>query len=234
MLEAEPDGAPNYVTIVEAGLLAKTLLNAAGIGIAINTLITSRDGFADGVPFHILIHQLSSSLHIFDAIETLAKLPRAASGNYMIGAPGGAIANVETAPGGPRDLSVLTGDSGVIVHTNHFVAPIAEGHDLAPVVMSDSYVRYARMDSMFIDNHAPASFEMIAERLADHTDAPGSICCHPDPRSPQPEQWSTLASVIMDVENRTLSLSEGRACDAPRNIHDYSDFLSTTDLTNAI
>jgi hypothetical protein len=43
VLESEQDQGPNFVTVVEAGLLAKTGMNAAGLGLVTNTLVSDRD-----------------------------------------------------------------------------------------------------------------------------------------------------------------------------------------------
>ena len=39
VLEARPDSGPSFVTVVEAGLLAKTGLNSAGIGLVTSALV---------------------------------------------------------------------------------------------------------------------------------------------------------------------------------------------------
>ena len=36
------DDGPDFVTVVEAGLLAKTGMNSSGIGLATNALVTDR------------------------------------------------------------------------------------------------------------------------------------------------------------------------------------------------
>ena len=52
VLEAEQDDGPGYVTVVEAGLLAKTGMNASGIGLVTNALVSDGDRGATwyGIP----------------------------------------------------------------------------------------------------------------------------------------------------------------------------------------
>ncbi len=226
VLEVERDDAPNFVTIVEAGLLAKTMVNAEGVGVAVNTLVSSLDGGAGGVPFHLMIRALADAHHVYDVLETLSAHGRASSGNYLVGAPGGAVLNIETAPGDARTVSPLIPDRGALAHTNHFLGPVTGGHDLAPVAMADSYVRLGRMRDLVVEAAAPATIRSLDAALRDHTDAPGSICCHPDERHPEASQWITAMSVVMDLESRVLHLTEGSPCQVQRHAVDYSAFLA--------
>ncbi|MFJ6415641.1 C45 family autoproteolytic acyltransferase/hydolase [Paeniglutamicibacter sp. NPDC091659] len=225
LLEVEREDGPNYVTIVEAGLLAKTVMNEHGIGMAVNTLVTSSDGSTPGVPFHVLLRALANCEHVFDAVELLASHPRASSGNYVVGAADGSILNIETAPGDARNINVQVAEHGKTFHTNHFLDSIDGGFDLAPLAMSDSYVRLSRLRELIGINAQAVTIGALDHALRDHTDAPGSICCHPDERSDPSAQWSTVMSVVMDLEKRVLHLAEGNPCQVPRKAVDYSDFL---------
>lgn len=83
MLEVEQPDRPNFVTVVEAGLLAKASLNSAGLGIAVNALVTSLDCGELGVPFHVLIRAFADCESLSDAIYVATKNTRASSGNYL-------------------------------------------------------------------------------------------------------------------------------------------------------
>jgi isopenicillin-N N-acyltransferase like protein len=58
VLEAHQEEGPDFVTVVEAGLLAKTGMNSSGIGIATNALVTDCDDGTPAVPY-----PTSSSVH---------------------------------------------------------------------------------------------------------------------------------------------------------------------------
>lgn len=223
LLEVEPDDAPNFVTIVEAGLLAKASLNAAGVAVAVNTLATSHDGEISGVPFHVLLRLLCANENAFDALELLASHARASSGHYLVGAAGGALLSIECEPGGLGGIHVRTPVGGMLAHTNHFLGDTL-GDDLAPLVMADSYVRQQRLTDLI---HSPreATIETLDAALSDHTDAPGSICTHPDVRVERTKQWSTLTSLIFDLEGRVVHLSDGNPCSTRRRKLDFADFL---------
>jgi isopenicillin-N N-acyltransferase-like protein len=226
LLEVEQDDAPNYVSVVEAGMLAKVVMNSAGIGVAVNTLATSLDGKKPGVPYHILIRKLADARYVYDAIGTLAGCVKASSGNFLVGSADGAFIDVEVCPGGCEAVSVSPDTADTVVHTNHFVAPPANGHDLAAVTMPDSFVRYAVVNRQLSPNLGPFALADLYRVLEDHTDYPGSICCHPDEREPETSRWSTVASIVMDLQQRAFHLTAGRPCETPRDTLNFSDFLS--------
>jgi isopenicillin-N N-acyltransferase-like protein len=55
VLEVRQDEGPDFVTVVEAGLLAKTGMNAAGLGLVTNALVTDADVGEPGLPYHVLL-----------------------------------------------------------------------------------------------------------------------------------------------------------------------------------
>lgn len=225
VLEVERPDEPNYVTVVEAGLLAKTSLTQAGIAFALNTLVSSLDGGTVGIPFHFLIRDIVDSEHVSDALTKLSLAPRASSGNYVLGSSDGAVLNIETAPGDARNVFAITLDNGAVVHTNHFLREIRGGFDLAPSQMADSFVRYGRMRELIQEAPKSMSSDRVREILADHTDAPSSICCHPDERSDRNSQWATLVAAILDPKNKVMHLAEGSPCSTPWVRLDFSELL---------
>jgi isopenicillin-N N-acyltransferase-like protein len=52
------------------------------------------------------------------------------------------------------------------------------------------------------------------------------VCCHPDERWDPLEQGETVASVVMDLDERRMWLAEGRPCTAPYRELDCGDFLA--------
>lgn len=227
VLEVERTDGPNYVTIVEAGLLGKMMLNESGIAMCVNTLVTSTDGVTDGIPFHVMLRALADSERVFDAVLTLGSLPRASSGNYVLAGADGAILNLEVEPGGPGGVHPVTAADGRVLHTNHFQSPLAQSTERAMVAMADTYVRLGRLDALIPTNRGPVVLAQLEAALVDHRDVPGAICCHPDPRDPEASRWSTVVSVIIDVSARKLHVAEGRPCETERIVVDYSGLLGS-------
>ncbi|WP_427869357.1 C45 family autoproteolytic acyltransferase/hydolase [Leucobacter luti] len=225
ILQVERPDGPNYVSVVEAGLLAKVCLTASGIALGVNTLVSSLDGPDSGVPFHFAIRAVLDAPNIAGAVETLAAIPRASSGNYILGHASGAVLNVEASPGGPANLSVQVSTSGHLVHANHFLDPVAGGHDLAAVAMSDSFVRYGRVQRALSEHRGLLDDDAVTRALSDHAEHPNSVCCHPDLNAEASKRWKTLASVILDPRAGCLSLAAGPPCESSWSQHDFSIFL---------
>ena len=226
VLEVEREDGPNYVTVVEAGLLAKTTLTEAGIALAINTLVSSLDGTPGGIPFHFLIRAIADQESISGALDMLTSATRASSGNYVLGSASGEVMNIETAPGGADNVFPTAGNTRSVLHTNHFHHDVVGGVDLAPTQMQDSYLRLEQLEKLIAGKADHLSLDDIQQALADHTGYPSSVCCHPDSKDAPSDTWRTLAGIIMEPAARSLYLTEGNPCLESWQVCDYSDFLS--------
>ncbi|MBL3700571.1 C45 family autoproteolytic acyltransferase/hydolase [Leucobacter luti] len=225
VLEVERTDGPNYVTLVEAGLLAKMMLTATGLAVGINTLVSSLDGAVQGVPFHFMIRALADAEHVPAALESLARFPRASSGNYVFAGADGAVLNVETAPGDAAGVRAQLSDTGAVAHSNHFIDPVAGGHDLAPLALADSYFRLGRITRSVVQRTSPVTEDELRTALSDHAGYPNSVCCHPDTAASPDSRWKTLATVLLRPSERTLTYAAGPACEHAWETIDYSEFL---------
>jgi len=79
VLEVRQDDGPDFVTVVEAGLLAKTGMNAAGLGLVTNALVTDADTGEPGLPYHVLLRAVLDCATVTDALEVLQAGSRASS-----------------------------------------------------------------------------------------------------------------------------------------------------------
>jgi isopenicillin-N N-acyltransferase-like protein len=219
VLEVEQPDKPNFVTIVEAGLLAKASMNSAGLGVAVNALVTSSDHGGPGLPFHILLRAFADCESLAEAIHVATNNTRASSGNYLLASADGAAVNLETTPGDYRGVVPRLPERGALVHTNHFVTSPTNSDDLAHYAMADSLVRLQRVQTSIADAAKLASVQSLHDALSDHADFPSSVCSHPDLRKSADERWATVMSVIMDLDAREIHLSDGNPCQsAPRRL----------------
>ncbi|GGO79045.1 C45 family autoproteolytic acyltransferase/hydolase [Nonomuraea cavernae] len=215
VLEVEQDDAPNYVTVVEAGLLAKTSMNSSGLAIATNALVTSADRGAPGLPYHVVLRALADCHTLTDAVNVVQRHWRSSSANYLLAHQDGTAINLETAPGDHSQVYPLLPVGGGLVHTNHFLAPLREVTDVSLYAMADSLVRLQRVQAAIAETGRPATVDSLREALSDHADHPYSVCCHPDVRAAPDERSATVMSVIMDLDERTIWLSDGNPCRHP-------------------
>lgn len=227
VLEAEPDGLPNFVTVVEAGLLAKTGMNAAGLGLVTNALVTDQDSGVPGVPYHAVLRGILESTTLSGALHAITYPVRASAANYMIAHREGEGANVESAPGDFSQLIIHFPEDNTFAHTNHFLGAGPDFKDVGLWNGPDSLVRYQRMKKFLHRSQGEVSVAMLRESLRDHFNLPYSICSHPDPALPAPQQYATIASVIMDLNERKMWLAAGNPCEMPYEEMDYSDLLTS-------
>jgi len=187
MLEARPDDGPDFVTVVEAGLLAKAGMNAAGLGLVTNALVTDADVGEPGLPYHVLLRAVLDCATVTEAVKVLQAGPRSSSANYLIAHASGAALDIEAAPGDFTRLYPLFPEDGVLLHTNHFLAPRIDPVDLALWAMPSTAVRLQRLRAATAAQVTTAqvttaqvttawALDDLRALLADHADYPHSIC----------------------------------------------------------
>lgn len=212
VLEVEQDDQPNFVTIVEAGLLAKTGMNSSGLGVTPNAMVTAADRGAAGLPFHVTLRALMDCDTLADAISLMQRYEHASSANYLLAHADGLAADLEVAPGRYRGTQPILPVNGSLVHTNHFLEPPSGTRDMSVGAMPDSLIRLQSIHASIAESDQRLSLGSLRDALADHTGFPSSVCCHPDPREADGEQWATVMSIIMDLDARAIYLTYGSPC----------------------
>jgi isopenicillin-N N-acyltransferase-like protein len=214
VLEARPDDGPAYVTVVEAGLLAKTGLNANGVGVVTNTMVSDLDAGEPGVPYHVILRSLLASETVADALGRLYRATRCSSANYLVASGDGLAMDAECLPGGPQNVLVDLPECGVLVHANHFVSPRFGAVDVGLPTMPDSLFRRSRLASLVRADEGPVSRARLQQAFADHAGHPFGVCSHEDTRTVVVDQYATIASLVMDLTERRLWLASGTPCTA--------------------
>lgn len=215
VLEVEqPDDRPNFVTLVEAGLLAKASMNSAGLGVVTNALVSSADRGEPGIPYHVMLRLMAGCETLTDAAAMAQAAPRSSSANYLIAHADDVAVNVEAAPGDFRALSWQIPQDGSLAHTNHFLSLPPGVDEVSLYAMPDSLIRLQRVTGE-LSGGATWDVKAIGELLSDHAGWPTSICGHPDPRVQPIDQDATVLSVVMDLAERQMWLASGSPCTHP-------------------
>jgi isopenicillin-N N-acyltransferase-like protein len=226
VLEAAQDDGPDFVTVVEAGLLAKTGMNSSGIGLTTNALVTDDDRGEPGVPYHLVLRGILDAENLSDAYATMQRGVRSSSANYLVASVDGVAVDVEAAPGDFSRLFLSFAQDGVLLHTNHFLSPAFDAKDVSLWVMPDSPFRLERLRASVRGRAPKLSLGDFRTFLADHANHPSGICCHPDARMDPFDQGATVASVLMDLDRRRMWVADGHPCTSPYRELDYAEFLS--------
>ena len=225
ILEVESDNSPNFVTVVEAGLLAKVGMNAAGIGLTTNALNSDLEKGEGGIPYHVILRAILESENFSEAIGAVISHPRASAANYLVAHQAGESFNAETAPGNFSRAYIDFPEADVYAHTNHYLSREIDFKDLGPWRGTDTLVRHQRMEKFLRTHPKTITVPDLQTALADHFNFPDAICCHPDFHKPKFEQFMSIASVIMDLDTNMMWLAEGNPCETAYRKIAYGELL---------
>ena len=182
VLEAEQPDRPDFVTVVEAGLLAKTGMNSSGIGLVTNALVSDADRGDPGSPVPRgaprdprrrddlrRVRRVAAGVSVVVG-QLPDRPPLTAGGEHR----GGARRLRRTLPDVPR--------RGAAARTRTTSSRTGcTGSDVGLWVMPDSPFRLDRLRAQ--TGSAPSlSLKDFRQALADHANHPSGICCHPDER----------------------------------------------------
>jgi isopenicillin-N N-acyltransferase like protein len=212
LVDVRRDDGPDYVTIVEAGLLAKTGVNAAGVATCTNTLVSLLNEQNAGVPYHVLLRRLLDAESITEAVSTVIHADKALSANYLLGHVDGLAVDLEVVPGGATSVRALMPQRGLLAHTNHYLSPefVRSANWLA---MSPSTLFRLHCLQSTLEREAPdISVEGLRGALSDHRNFPQGVCAHGDERLGEYERYGTIVSVIYDLDAHEIHLSAGLPC----------------------
>ena len=203
------DPWPSFLTLTEAGILAKIGVNEAGVAVGLNILRATNDRQHVGIPVHIFQHMALDCVSV-DAVVALAKsLIFAASSNAILGDATGRVCSLEYSPNG---AAAMLPDQGVVAHTNHFCdvklaehqAPLAQMLTTEPrLSCADHHVN--RWPDYIADDHLRA---LLRDESGDGANAPhakfGAICRSPDPTLPPELQVESVFGVIFNCYAREM------------------------------
>jgi isopenicillin-N N-acyltransferase-like protein len=223
VLEATQEEGPAYVTVVEAGLLAKAGFNSNGVAVATNALVSDVDVGEVGVPYHVCLRALLDAEHLPAALASVQRARRSSSANYMLAHVSGMAVDVETMPGDHAQVRLIAPADGLLAHTNHFTTDGV--HDVGLWWMPDSPFRLLRAKALLAEREGPVTVPLLQAIFADHVNHPVGICAHADPRDKPTEQGETIVSLIMDLDEQAMWLADGRPCSAPYRRLEYAGFF---------
>lgn len=205
LLDVSPGEGPRYLTVTEAGILAKIGCNQHGLGVTLNILRSFDDGRQPGLPVHILLRALLSCRSVAQALEYARAQPRyTSSSNVLMADAGGAIASLECSPRGVRELHPV---AGRLWHTNHFIDPEQAGFDANLAGNTSTIARFAAATELLGAGPGPMNLAAAKRVLSDERAGFDSICRFPDSAVPRAARVETVASVIMNLTARELWLS---------------------------
>ncbi|MEN9226461.1 MAG: C45 family peptidase [Thermostichus sp. DRC_bins_24] len=210
LLHVQADEHPNYLTLTEAGILAKIGLNQAGLAVTLNLLRSSSDGKtgAEGMPVHLLLRSVLQCEDWQQALERVKSYAYTASSCVSVASAVGQAISFEVSPQG---IGLHLAQQGILAHTNHFLDPTLQDLEMPPHVGSSTTQRLERAYDLLQASAQRGSLDAIALQniLQDRTGAPHCICRHPDPHLPAVDRTESVAAVVMDLNQQMLHVAPG-------------------------
>ena len=203
----DPQGAPDMLYWTVAGLLGFLGLNAQGLAIGINMVVSG--GWRVGVPPYLIIRHLLGRADVTSALAELERVPRASSRAYTL-VDTRRLVTAETTPD-----RVVTLEDAVLTHANHYQHPELTPVDRLPPT-STSHLRSARLEQLVAATGGRLTADTVAGWLADHDGAPASICAHDKGAA----FGRTIAGVVLEPALGRLRVAFGNPCAQP-----YQSFL---------
>ena len=96
-------------------------------------------------------------------------------------------------------------------HTNHFLSPLFIKQDTFKTNLVDTYIRLNRMRRLLQGKQSLTTDDMWRV-FTDHANFPDSVCSHEDPCDPEGKRLCTVYSIVMDLNDRLLWISEANPC----------------------
>lgn len=197
------EDGPDVLTFTEAGGMARSGMNAAGISITANYLESDRDYRQVGVPLALLRRKALEQDQLALAMRIVYTTSKSASNNVMVSHANGVVIDFECAP---DETFQIHAQRGVLVHANHFQSAVALAKlkDTGIAVTPDSLYRDLRVRELLEPHIGVITRDTVKAALFDDFETPWSVC-----RPPRLNTSSNLsASVAMVVMEPELGLME--------------------------
>jgi isopenicillin-N N-acyltransferase-like protein len=195
VLRVRPEGGLPFLTFTEAGGLARSGFNAAGIAVTANYLESDLDYRHDGVPLPLIRRTILEQRHMALAMRAVAVTPKACSNNMMLSHKDGFAIDFECAP---REVFPLFPENGLMVHANHWVSPVALAklQERALAGSPDSLYRDWRV-RRYLEACGKPGIADVKAALFDDFGSPYAVCR--PPRSGSKHGLSaTVAMIVME------------------------------------
>ena len=189
-LHVRRDDGPDFLTFTEAGGLARSGMNAAGIAITANYLECERDYRAIGIPLPLIRRRVLEARHFAMALKVVAITPKSGSNNMMLSHAGGEAVNFECAP---DEAFTIFPEDGMIVHANHWQSAIALSklRETGLSSVPDSLYRGRRVQRILDRAKGAVTAEDLKAALFDDFASPFAVC-----RPPVPKEGGNLSATV--------------------------------------
>jgi isopenicillin-N N-acyltransferase-like protein len=196
VLKVRRDDGPDILTFTEAGALARSGFNAAGIAITANYLETDRDYRRLGVPLALIRRKVLEQRQLAASMRAVYATSKSAANNMIVSQANGVAIDFECAP---DETFQVHPERGLIVHANHFQSPVALSKlkDTGIANTPDSLYRDIRVRSLIEPHLGHVTRDTVKNALFDDFETPWSVC-RPPRKNLSHNLSATVAMIVME------------------------------------
>ncbi|MBM3643048.1 MAG: acyl-CoA--6-aminopenicillanic acid acyltransferase [Alphaproteobacteria bacterium] len=183
VLRIRRDDGPDILTFTEAGGLARSGLNSAGIGLTANAIECDRDyRRGAGVPVPLIRRKVLESAFLAGAIHAITSTPKLGSNHMCVSHAGGHAFGFECAP---DETFWLAPQDGLYVHANHWISDAARArvNDTGIAETPDSLYRDIRVRESLGPKRGRLTLDDLRAAFFDDWGTPWSVCRPPRPNN---------------------------------------------------
>lgn len=218
IIKIKQDDAPDILTFVEAGGLARHGFNSNGIGVGANFLHTDQDYGRSGIPLSMIRRKILDSSLYYNALKAVTQTKKAFSNNMLVATADGEAISLEATP---EEVFWVWPQDGLLVHSNHFLCPIArtKNKDLNAEEFPDTLYRHHRVDSFLRSRLGDITVDHMKEAFFDDFGSPYSVCRPPIDKRGDDALSMTVATIIMDLTDGVMWV-----CRAPYKNNQFTEY----------
>jgi isopenicillin-N N-acyltransferase-like protein len=209
IIHASPRNEPPFLAMTYGGLLPNIGFNAYGIAQMCDSVYPNDSRI--GTPRVVVSRAVLSSRTPDEAIRHMLSAQRAAGYNHLLVHESGELYSVEVSA---RRFSIIYGEGGYIVHTNHYLAENMQQVEREPEVLVASRVRYFRARRLIQSEHAH-TIKTLQTIQRDHVNFSNSICNHSIDASNPLDREKTVNAIVIDLTTREMHIAWGNPCQNP-------------------
>ncbi|ARP90459.1 acyl-CoA--6-aminopenicillanic acid acyltransferase [Bordetella genomosp. 9] len=206
------DDGPDILTFTEAGMLARSGFNSAGISITGNNLESDRDYRQIGVPLPLIRRKALESPYLALALHAVYATPKTGSNNMAVCHREGVAINFECAP---DETFLLHPENGLLVHSNHWLSPIALAKlkDTGIAFSPCTLYREQRVRELLTPHVGRITADTVKQALLDDFQTPWSVCRPPRQDFGRDTRSATVSTVVMQPARGLMEVASLPALD---------------------
>lgn len=210
LLDVTLENGHKFLTLTEAGIIAKIGLNSSGLGVCLNILFGKEP--VTGVPIHILLRAVLDSQSLDEARQTLNNAPFGCYSNMLVADSDGGCFDFEFAG---KVMKEAVYDSPPAAHTNHYLA-CDELNDETPHL--DNSLKRFNKATRLSESYKAHCVNSMKKILTDPQGGEDAICKKHAPFFDGMDH-GTVCSLVMDLPNREMHITHGNPYQNPFKAH---------------